>query len=311
MNEEKKYEIGINIRTTYLPDQSDEEADRYVFAYTITIANIGNVTAQLISRAWVIMNGDGTTQEVRGLGVVGEQPLLKPGDSFEYTSGTVISSPTDIAWVMPQLVQQHVGAIQHFVVEHPKTARQFLKKINSQYALQSLQLQELNEHTHDKDLQNLLEPLLAGHDVGLLSEAGCPAIADPGAGLIRLAHQHNIMVIPFVGPSSISMALMASGLNGQCFAFHGYLPIESNKQIEKILFLEKLSIQQDQTQIFIETPYRNQKLLERHSYVLLVISPLPMKRLPPKQFGNGVLRHHPIFIKSRVFSCCMVKTVTK
>ena len=79
-------------------------------------------------------------------------------------------SPTDIAWVMPQLVQQHVGAIQHFVVEHPKTARQFLKKINSQYALQSLQLQELNEHTHDKDLQNLLEPLLAGHDVGLLSK---------------------------------------------------------------------------------------------------------------------------------------------
>ena len=93
MNEEKKYEIGINIRTTYLPDQSDEEADRYVFAYTITIANIGNVTAQLISRAWVIMNGDGTTQEVRGLGVVGEQPLLKPGDSFKYTSGTVISTP--------------------------------------------------------------------------------------------------------------------------------------------------------------------------------------------------------------------------
>jgi len=172
-------------------------------------------------------------------------------------------SPTDIAWVIPQLVQQRVGAIQHFVVEHPKTARQFLKKINSQYALQSLQLQELNEHTHEKDLQNLLEPLLTGHDVGLLSEAGCPAIADPGAGLIRLAHQHNIRVIPFVGPSSISMALMASGLNGQCFAFHGYLPIESNKQIEKILLLEKLSIQQDQTQIFIETPYRNQKLLEQ------------------------------------------------
>lgn len=93
MNEEKKYEIGINIRTVYLPDQSDEEADRYVFAYTITIANIGTVTAQLISRAWVIMNGDGTSQEVRGLGVVGEQPLLKPGDSFEYTSGTVISTP--------------------------------------------------------------------------------------------------------------------------------------------------------------------------------------------------------------------------
>jgi len=172
-------------------------------------------------------------------------------------------SPADIAWVIPQLVQQRIGEIQHFIVEHPKTARQFLKQINSQYALQSLQMQELNEHTHDDNLYTLLEPLLAGHDVGLLSEAGCPAIADPGAGLIRLAHHHNIIVVPFVGPSSISMALMASGLNGQCFAFHGYLPIESNKQIEKILLLEKLSIQQSQTQIFIETPYRNQKLLEQ------------------------------------------------
>lgn len=126
-----------------------------------------------------------------------------------------------------------------FCCRAPKNGATISKKINSQYALQSLQLQELNEHTHEKDLQNLLEPLLEGHDVGLLSEAGCPAIADPGAGLIRLAHQHNIMVIPFVGPSSISMALMASGLNGQCFAFHGYLPIESNKQIEKNSFAGK------------------------------------------------------------------------
>ena len=93
MAEDKKYEIDINIRTTYLPDQSDTEADRHVFAYTITIANIGNVATQLISRHWIINHGDGTTQEVRGLGVVGEQPLLKPGDSFEYTSGTVISTP--------------------------------------------------------------------------------------------------------------------------------------------------------------------------------------------------------------------------
>ncbi len=94
MTEEKKYEIDVNIRTVYLPDQSDEEAERHVFAYTITIANTGTVTSQLISRHWIINNGDGTTQEVRGLGVVGEQPLLKPGDSFEYTSGTVI--PTSV-----------------------------------------------------------------------------------------------------------------------------------------------------------------------------------------------------------------------
>jgi len=93
MSENKKYEIHINIRTAYLPDQSDEDAERHVFAYTITIANTGTVATQLISRHWVINNGDGTVQEVRGLGVVGEQPLLKPGDSFEYTSGTVISTP--------------------------------------------------------------------------------------------------------------------------------------------------------------------------------------------------------------------------
>ena len=93
MAEEKKYEIDVSIRTVYLPDQSDEDAERHVFAYTITIANMGTVTSQLISRHWIINNGDGTTQEVRGLGVVGEQPLLKPGDSFEYTSGTVISTP--------------------------------------------------------------------------------------------------------------------------------------------------------------------------------------------------------------------------
>ncbi len=97
MTKEKKYEIDVNIRTVYLPDQSDEEAERHVFAYTITIANTGTVTSQLISRHWIINNGDGTTQEVRGLGVVGEQPLLKPGDSFEYTSGTVI--PTSVGFM--------------------------------------------------------------------------------------------------------------------------------------------------------------------------------------------------------------------
>ncbi len=172
-------------------------------------------------------------------------------------------SPADIAWVLPQLVQHRVAEIEYFIVEHPKTARQFLKKINTQHTLQTLQLQELNEHTHRNDLFTLLDPLFAGHDVGLLSEAGCPAIADPGAELIRLAHQNNINVIPLVGPSSVSLALMASGLNGQCFAFHGYLPIDSTAQVEKILLLEKQSIQHDQTQIFIETPYRNKKLLEQ------------------------------------------------
>lgn len=170
-------------------------------------------------------------------------------------------SSEDIARVLPSAVQQRIAEIFYFIVEHPKTARQFLKQINSKYALQELHMQTLNEHTLDKDLLVLLDPLLAGYDVGLLSEAGCPAVADPGAGLIRLAHKNNITVVPLVGPSSILLALMASGLNGQCFAFHGYLPIENEARTSKILELEKLSMSRDQTQIFIEAPYRNQKLL--------------------------------------------------
>lgn len=169
----------------------------------------------------------------------------------------------DIAWILPMAVQQCVGEISHFIVEHPKTARQFLRQINSKFSLQDLKMWTLNEHTADNDLQGLLGPLLAGHDMGLLSEAGCPAVADPGSGLIRLAHKNAISVIPLVGPSSILLALIASGLNGQRFAFHGYLPIENSARARKITELEKVSISQDQTQIFIETPYRNQKLLEQ------------------------------------------------
>lgn len=172
-------------------------------------------------------------------------------------------SQENIAWALPAAVQQCVAGLSHFIVEHPKTARQFLKQIDCKQPLQSLQMQTLNEHTSSKDLSGLLEPLLAGHDVGLLSEAGCPAVADPGAGLIRLAHKNNITVVPLVGPSSILLALMASGLNGQCFAFHGYLPVESVARVQKIMELEKLSASLQQTQIFIEAPYRNQKLLEQ------------------------------------------------
>lgn len=172
-------------------------------------------------------------------------------------------SEENIAWAMPMAVQQCIAELAYFIVEHPKTARQFLKQINSKHALQTLNMQILDEHTPSDDLITLLDPLLAGHDVGLLSEAGCPAVADPGAELVRLAHKNNIRIIPLVGPSSILLALMASGLNGQQFAFNGYLPIESNARIGKIIELEKLSISRNQTQIFIEAPYRNQKLLEQ------------------------------------------------
>ena len=172
-------------------------------------------------------------------------------------------SQADIAWVLPAAVQQCVAEISHFIVEHPKTARQFLKRLDCTCPLQELNIQILNEHTRANDFLALLDPLLAGHDVGLLSEAGCPAVADPGAELIRLAHKNNIPVVPLVGPSSILLALMASGLNGQRFAFHGYLPVESAARASKIAELERISIHLKQTQIFIETPYRNQKLLEQ------------------------------------------------
>lgn len=179
-----------------------------------------------------------------------------------YLIPTPISSEI-ISWALPAAVQQCAAEITHFIVEHPKTARHFLKQLNCKHSLQEITMLTLNEHTSKKDLALLLEPILAGHNVGLMSEAGCPGIADPGAELVRLAHQNGIKIIPLVGPSSIVLALMASGLNGQCFAFHGYLPIDSTARIGKIQELEKISISLRQTQIFIEAPYRNQKLLEQ------------------------------------------------
>lgn len=167
----------------------------------------------------------------------------------------------DISWVIPEQVKACIERLTYFVVEHPKTARKFLKQLDCLVPLQDIKMQVLDEHTPPADILSLLEPLLAGNDVGLLSEAGCPAVADPGAGLVRMAHQKGIKVVPYVGPSSILLALMASGLNGQQFAFNGYLSIKHEARISQILALEKLSMVQDQTQIFIETPYRNQKLL--------------------------------------------------
>ena len=171
-------------------------------------------------------------------------------------------SSRELDWVIPSAVQTSIADISHFIVEHPKTARQFLKQINTVLPLQAIDLQIMDEHTAFRDLETLLHPILAGYDVGLLSEAGCPAIADPVAELVRMAHQKKIIVIPLVGPSSILLALMASGLNGQCFAFNGYLPTDKHEREEKIRKLERISIDQKQTQIFIEAPYRNQKVFE-------------------------------------------------
>ena len=152
--------------------------------------------------------------------------------------------------------------LEHFVVERAKTARAHLKAMGHPQPLQSLHLEELNEHTPAAAIPPLLAPLKAGHDVGLLSEAGCPAVADPGAALVMAAHRENIPVVPLIGPSSILLALMASGLGGQRFAFHGYLPAKEPERSQAIRALEKAARTEKATQLFIETPYRSAALLD-------------------------------------------------
>jgi 16S rRNA (cytidine1402-2'-O)-methyltransferase len=163
---------------------------------------------------------------------------------------------------LPPEVITNAQKLEHFVVETEKPARQFLSAIKTAKPVRELSLNLLNEHTQDKDLTALLTPLLAGHDVGLMSDAGCPGVADPGAKLVELAHKKNIKVVPFVGPSSILLSLMASGLNGQSFTFLGYLPVDKAARIAKLKEIEKRSLTHNETQIFIETPYRNQQMLE-------------------------------------------------
>jgi len=152
--------------------------------------------------------------------------------------------------------------LDHFVVERAKTARAHLKAMGHPLPIQALHIEELNEHTPAAAIAPLLEPLKAGHDVGLLSEAGCPAVADPGAALVLAAHRENIPVVPLIGPSAILLALMASGLGGQRFAFHGYLPAKEPERSQKIRELEKFARRDRATQLFIETPYRSAALLD-------------------------------------------------
>ncbi|PKO34889.1 MAG: SAM-dependent methyltransferase [Betaproteobacteria bacterium HGW-Betaproteobacteria-7] len=170
--------------------------------------------------------------------------------------------PSDPADSLTPGVLATIRPLDHFVVEQAKTARAFLKAAGTERPLQELSLVELNEHTHSNQLDALLAPLRAGHDVGLLSEAGCPAIADPGADLVALAQRENIRVVPLIGPSSLLLALMASGLNGQRFAFHGYLPAKDSERRKALGELELESQKRHQTQLFIETPYRNQAMFD-------------------------------------------------
>jgi 16S rRNA (cytidine1402-2'-O)-methyltransferase len=163
--------------------------------------------------------------------------------------------------VLPISIKRTIEQIDHYIVENEKTARHFIKKISSKKSQPSLHINLLNKFTEPEILPSFLDPCFEGYNVGILSEAGCPGVADPGADIVSIAHQKGIQVVPLVGPSSILLALMASGLNGQSFAFNGYLPIEAGERKKSIKRFEKLSRDYDQSQIFIETPYRNDKLL--------------------------------------------------
>lgn len=168
----------------------------------------------------------------------------------------------NIAKALPPDVVSIAQKLDTFVVENEKTARRMLGLIKTVKPVRELTLLTLNEHSTEKELPALLAPLLAGKDVGLMSEAGCPGIADPGAKLAELAHRKGIRVAPLVGPSSILLGLMASGFNGQRFTFLGYLPSEKAARVQKLKEIEKTSQKNHETQIFIETPYRNQHMLE-------------------------------------------------
>ncbi|MEL7118227.1 MAG: SAM-dependent methyltransferase [Bacteroidota bacterium] len=155
-----------------------------------------------------------------------------------------------------------IDRLEYFIAERAKTARHFIKACLPEKNMSPLQFEELNKRTQDTDLKHFMKPLFEGKDMGLLSEAGCPGVADPGSKIVKLAHQNGIKVVPLTGPSSILLALMASGMNGQNFAFVGYLPPKKNELAKTLKQLESRSTKFNQTQIFIETPYRNNQMLE-------------------------------------------------
>jgi len=164
--------------------------------------------------------------------------------------------------VLPLLVKKAVEEIDYYIVEHEKDARSFIKSIVPRKSQPDLQFSIINKFTDNAEIPNMLQPCLNGLDIGVISDAGCPGIADPGANVVAQAHRLGVKVIPLVGPSSILLAMMASGFNGQNFAFNGYLPIDKRERRVEIKRLERLSSDINQSQLFIETPYRNNQMLE-------------------------------------------------
>ena len=164
--------------------------------------------------------------------------------------------------VLPEYNREVILSIRHFIVENVRTARRFLKKTEPSIVIDNLVFYELNKHTSAEAVAAYLAPLAEGESVGVISEAGCPAVADPGADVVAIAQRKKLKVVPLVGPSSIILSVMGSGFNGQSFAFHGYLPIEPGERGKKLKVLEQRVYAENQTQLFIETPYRNHKMVE-------------------------------------------------
>ena len=169
---------------------------------------------------------------------------------------------TSIEKVLPSYNKEIILGIKHFIVEDVRSARRFLKKVERSINIDELSFYTLNKHTSAEEISGYLKPLLGGESMGVISEAGCPAVADPGADVVAIAQRKNLKVVPLVGPSSIILSVMGSGFNGQSFAFHGYLPIDPSERFKRIKVLEQRIYSENQTQLFIETPYRNNKMME-------------------------------------------------
>ena len=185
----------------------------------------------------------------------------------EFLKGKLYLIPTTLGEmnpndVLPQTVKRAIDFIDDYIVENEKTARKFIKSIQPEKVQDSLRISVLNKRTEVAEYNAMIAPCLTGINIGLMSEAGCPGVADPGAEIVKIAHENGIQVVPLVGPSSILLAMMGSGMNGQSFAFNGYLPIDKGEKKAALKNFENLSVVKNQSQIFIETPYRNNKLLE-------------------------------------------------
>jgi 16S rRNA (cytidine1402-2'-O)-methyltransferase len=179
-----------------------------------------------------------------------------------YLMPTSLGDNESLTNVLPQHNFNVLKSLEIFIVENLRTARRFIKKSGHELPIDAMTFFELGKHTPEETIQSFLNPALKGKSIGLLSEAGTPCIADPGAAIVRIAHRLKLQVIPLVGPNSIIMALMASGFNGQQFTFHGYLPVDKSELLKKIRQMEGNILKNNQTQIFIETPFRNRKLIE-------------------------------------------------